>query len=143
MSKSLITPWSCTCRRLRAQADWSGKGEAGIVFARGNSDTDTANVKFGLARELDRWKHSFDVFVLRASNNGITNAESYGAAWQSDFKMSERSFWFGNLATNRTSSAALTLRPAQRRAMATSSSTPRPPNWSASSARDIAGSSTH
>jgi putative salt-induced outer membrane protein len=80
-----------------AHAAWSGKGEAGIVFARGNSDTDTTNVKLDLARELDRWKHSVGVLALRAANNGTTNAERYGAAWQSDFKLSDRSFWFGNL----------------------------------------------
>jgi putative salt-induced outer membrane protein len=80
-----------------AHAEWSGKGEAGIVFARGNSDTDTTNVKLDLARELDRWKHGFGVLALRAANNGTTNAERYGAAWQSDFKLSDRSFWFGNL----------------------------------------------
>lgn len=80
-----------------AQADWSGKGEAGIVFARGNSETDTANIKLDMARELDRWKHGFGIAVLRASNNSITNAERYGAAWQSDFKINDRDFWFGNL----------------------------------------------
>lgn len=97
MSKSLVTLLVLSTFSGFAQAGWSGKGEAGIVFARGNSDTDTANVKFGLARELDRWKHSFDILALRAANNGTTNAERYGAAWQSDFKMSDRSFWFGNL----------------------------------------------
>ncbi len=80
-----------------AAADWSGKGEAGIVFARGNSDTDTTNIKLDMARELDRWKHSFGVLALRAANNGTTNAERYGAGWQSDFKLSDRSFWYGNL----------------------------------------------
>jgi putative salt-induced outer membrane protein len=80
-----------------AQADWSGKGEAGIVFATGNSRTETANVKLDLARELDRWKHGFGIAVLRASNNNVTNAERYGAVWQSNFKINDRSFWFGNL----------------------------------------------
>ncbi len=80
-----------------AHAQWKGKGEVGIVFARGNSDTDTANVKVDTSREVDRWKHSFGVAALRAANNGATTAERYGAAWQSDYKLTDRSYWFGGL----------------------------------------------
>jgi len=82
---------------VAAEADWSGKGEGGIVFSRGNADNDNANLRLELARELDRWKHGFAVSALRASNDGDTTAERYGASWQSDFKLTERSFWFGGL----------------------------------------------
>lgn len=80
-----------------AEANWSGKGEGGIVFSRGNADNDNANLRLELARELDRWKHGFAVSTLRSSNDGDTTAERYGASWQSDFKLTERSFWFGGL----------------------------------------------
>ncbi|MCU0757708.1 MAG: DUF481 domain-containing protein [Steroidobacteraceae bacterium] len=82
---------------LPAAAQWKGKGEVGIVFARGNADTDTANVKLDTSREVDRWKHAFGVAALRATNAGVKTAERYGAAWQSDYKLTERSFWFGGL----------------------------------------------
>ena len=82
---------------VAAEANWSGKGEGGIVFSRGNADNDNANLRLELARELDRWKHGFAVSALRASNDGDTTAERYGASWQSDFKLTERSFWFGGL----------------------------------------------
>jgi putative salt-induced outer membrane protein len=82
---------------LPATAQWKGKGEVGIVFARGNADTDTANVKLDTSREVDRWKHSFGVAALRAANDGVVTAERYGASWQSDYKLSDRSFWFGGL----------------------------------------------
>ena len=62
------------------------------MFARGNSDTETANVKLDTSREVDRWKHSFGVAALRAGNEGLTTAERYGANWQSDYKLTERSF---------------------------------------------------
>jgi putative salt-induced outer membrane protein len=80
-----------------AEAQWKGKGEVGVVLARGNSETETANVKLDLATELDRWKHGFGIAALRASNDGLLTAERYGAFWQSDFEISERSFWFGGL----------------------------------------------
>ena len=80
-----------------ARADWSGKGEAGIVFARGNSDTETANVKLDMAREVEKWKHGFGGALLRAKNDGSKTADRYGVFWQSDYKFSERNYWFGAL----------------------------------------------
>ena len=80
-----------------AAAEWKGKGEVGAVLARGNSDADTINLKLDMATEVDRWKHGFGVQALRATNSGDKTAERYGAFWQSDWKFSERSFWFGGL----------------------------------------------
>ena len=67
----------------QALAQWKGKGEAGAVIARGNSDADTINLKLEMAKELDRWKHSFGIQALRATND-------------SD-KTAERSYLFGGL----------------------------------------------
>ncbi|MFO1425679.1 MAG: DUF481 domain-containing protein [Steroidobacteraceae bacterium] len=80
-----------------AHAEWKGKGEAGVVLARGNTDTDTANVKLDMATERDQWKHSFGIAALRASDHGDLTAERYGAFGQSDYKLTERSYWFGGL----------------------------------------------
>ena len=82
---------------LPAAAQWKGKGEVGIVFARGNSDTDTANVKLDTSREVERWKHSFGVTALRAAISGDKTVERYGANWQSDYKLTECFYWFGGL----------------------------------------------
>jgi len=82
---------------LPAEAQWKGKGEVGIVFASGNTDTETTNVKLDTSREVDRWKHAFGVAALRAVNDGLKTAERYGATWQSDYRLTERSFWFGGL----------------------------------------------
>jgi len=80
-----------------AAAEWKGKGEVGAVMARGNSDADTVNIKLDMSRELDRWKHNFGILALRATNDGDKTAERYGAYWQSDYKFSDRSYWFGGL----------------------------------------------
>ena len=80
-----------------ARADWKGKGEAGVVLARGNSDADTLNLKLDMATELEQWKHSFGVAALRSSTDGDLTAERYAAFGQSDYKISDRSFWFGGL----------------------------------------------
>lgn len=81
-----------------AQADpWKGKGEAGIVFARGNSDSDTVNIKLAMSKVIDLWKHSLDMSYLRASSNGVESSNRFVGGWQSDYKVSERSFAFGAL----------------------------------------------
>jgi putative salt-induced outer membrane protein YdiY len=50
------------------QAAWKGKGEAGIVFARGNSTADTVNLKLGMSNEIDNRKHSLEMAALRATS---------------------------------------------------------------------------
>lgn len=82
---------------VSAEADWKGKGELGVVLARGNSDTDTVNAKLEAARESDRWKHGFGLAALRATNAGDRTAERYGGFWQTDYKFSERTYAFGGL----------------------------------------------
>lgn len=78
-------------------ADWKGKGEAGVVFARGNTVADTINAKLAMSDQVGDWKHSLDVAALRAATNGIQSANRYGAGWQSDYAISKKSFWFGGL----------------------------------------------
>ncbi len=76
---------------------WKGKGEAGLVFARGNSVADTINFKLGMSKEVEQWKHALEMSALRASTDGVESAERYMAGWQSDYKLSARTFWFSGL----------------------------------------------
>lgn len=79
-----------------AHADWTGKGEAGLVIASGNTDTKTANVKFQFANEIDKWKHQFDGAALYASSDSDgTTAQRWEVSEQSDYNYSPRDFWFG------------------------------------------------
>jgi putative salt-induced outer membrane protein len=81
-----------------AHADpWKGKGEAGLVYARGNSDSDSVNLKLAMSKEIDRWKHSLDMSYLRSSSDGLESANRFVGGWQSDYKISEPVFAFGAL----------------------------------------------
>lgn len=80
---------------LPAHADWTGQGEAGLVIADGNTDAKTANAKLKLATEIDKWKHSFGLAGLYASDDDGTTAQRWEAFGQSDYNFSERTFWFG------------------------------------------------
>lgn len=79
-----------------AHADWTGKGEAGLVIASGNTDTTTANAKLALATEIDKWKHQFGGAGLYASTDpdGIS-ARRWEVFEQTDYNFSPRNFWFG------------------------------------------------
>jgi putative salt-induced outer membrane protein len=86
-----------------AMAEWKGKAEAGIVLARGNTETTTANGKLDMANELDKWKHSAFLAALYAESEDSvtseleTSAERYEGRWQSDYKFRPRAYWFGGL----------------------------------------------
>lgn len=78
-----------------AQADWTGKGEAGLVIASGNTDTETANAKVQLTKETDNWKNSFGGAALYASDQEGKTANRWEAFGQSDWKFTTRNFLFG------------------------------------------------
>jgi putative salt-induced outer membrane protein len=78
-----------------AQADWSGKGEAGLVIASGNTDTETANAKVQLTNETDNWKNMAGAAALYASDEDGKTANRYEVLGQSDWKFTTRNFLFG------------------------------------------------
>jgi putative salt-induced outer membrane protein len=79
-----------------AQAQWSLKAEAGAVASRGNTETDSANAKFDVAREYEVWKHQLGLAAVYASDDSGATAQRWSARAQSDYKFSEKGFWFGS-----------------------------------------------
>jgi putative salt-induced outer membrane protein len=78
-----------------AMADWTGKAEAGLVLASGNTEAESANAKFQLANEVGQWKHQFGAAALYASDDVGTTAQRWDAFAQGDYNFSPRTFWFG------------------------------------------------
>lgn len=82
---------------------WSGKGEAGLALSSSNAGThsSSANAKLDFAYELPRWKHAFGGSGVYASSENAGDAEKtvtdnrWEAHEQSDFKFSDKNFWFG------------------------------------------------
>ncbi|MFT3907057.1 MAG: DUF481 domain-containing protein [Steroidobacteraceae bacterium] len=89
--------WVLALGSAAAHAEWKGKGEAGVVVARGNTDTDTVSLKLDMTDEVDQWKHALSLAALRAATDGDTSANRVTAGWQSDYKFSDRAFTFGAL----------------------------------------------
>lgn len=83
-----------SCFPVLASAQWTAKAEAGLVAARGNSDTDTANLKFNVAREFVRWKHSLEFAGVYASDNTGTTGQRWNVREQTDYDFNGKGFWF-------------------------------------------------
>lgn len=77
---------------------WSGKGQAGYVMSRGNSETDSANAKLDLNLLTPAWKHTLSLDGLFGRSTGITSAERWDVRLQSDYTINTRLFSFGAFA---------------------------------------------
>lgn len=80
---------------LSAQADWSGKGEAGLVLANGNTSARTDNAKLNIADSWGDWKETVDLKGLHASSAGMTTANQAYAQSQTNYALSPDAYWFG------------------------------------------------
>jgi len=77
-----------------AQAQWTGKAELGFLQSSGNAESTSANTKFDLKRETDKWINTIYVGALYGNNGEFTNAERYEARYQLDYKINDRLSWF-------------------------------------------------
>ena len=77
-----------------AAADWSGKGEAGLVISSGNSETESANFKVELTNEIGDWKHSAGIVGLYASQDDVDTAERWALFGETDYSLNPKTFVF-------------------------------------------------
>lgn len=79
-----------------AHADWSGRGELGLVLARGNWNTTSFHGNVEVTREVARWTHEFAADVLRTRNDGVTSADRFELQGASQYAFGPRAFaWSG------------------------------------------------
>lgn len=80
-----------------ALAEWKGKGELGLVLARGNTNTETINAKADLTSESDQWKHLVGFSLLHSTSSDIVTGDRYELHGQSDYSLTARSYMLGSL----------------------------------------------
>jgi len=83
---------------VTAPMGWSGKGEAGLVLARGNADTTSANAKLDAMDIVNDWKHTVHVGFLYGRNVSFATAQRLEGAWQTDYNFGKQAFVFGSVA---------------------------------------------
>lgn len=80
-----------------AHADWTGKGEGGLLLSRGNSEATSGNVKLDLSREGEAWTHKAALAALYGRNAEFANAQRYEARYELRRELGARTFAFGSL----------------------------------------------
>jgi putative salt-induced outer membrane protein len=78
-----------------ALAQWTGKGEAGVAVASGNTDTKSANIKLAAGKKVDAWEHSAGFAAIYVSDDLGTTAQRWELAGQSRYQFNPRDFWYG------------------------------------------------
>lgn len=76
--------------------DWKGKGELGYVLVGGNTESEVLNLGVEFSKEQGNWSHSSKLTAVKATSNDVDSAESYSAGWRSEYKLSDRSYVFGD-----------------------------------------------
>lgn len=85
-----------TCVASQSHAQWTAKVEAGVVAARGNSESDTSNLKLKIARRFERWLHTLDASGVYAADDTGAISQRWSVREQSDYEFSDKGFWFGS-----------------------------------------------
>jgi putative salt-induced outer membrane protein len=79
-----------------AFAQWTGKGEAGLVITTGNAETTSGNVKLAMQKAAGDWTHKFGLAGVYIANDVDTTAQRWEAAAQTQRTLNERNYWFGS-----------------------------------------------
>ena len=98
MKLKLLTLAIGLCLSNAALAEgWTGQGEAGLIKASGNTDSENVNIGLKFAHIGDVWTNEFALSVLSASNDDIDTAESLAADYTLKRALTDRSNVFFNL----------------------------------------------
>ena len=76
----------------------SGKVALGYLATSGNSDSENLSLGFSGDYYTEVWHHNLEGRAIQASTSGVTTAEAYGLAWQSDRDFGEKSYMFARAA---------------------------------------------
>jgi putative salt-induced outer membrane protein len=79
------------------QDTWIGKGQAGFLESKGNSNAESINGNLDVWRFDGPWKNELVLVALYGKNNGLVSAERYEAREQTNYNFAPRIFAFGGL----------------------------------------------
>lgn len=76
---------------------WSGEAEVGILMTRGNTHTDSQNIKLGVKYKTGNWDHKLRLASLRATDNAVVSADRFSALFRSTYQIGLKAYAFGDL----------------------------------------------
>ncbi len=78
-----------------AFAQWSGKGEAGLAVASGNTDTKSGNAKLVIGKKVEAWEHSVGFAGNYIADDVGTTGQRFELFGETRYQFNPRDFWFG------------------------------------------------
>jgi putative salt-induced outer membrane protein len=78
-----------------AFAQWTGKGQLGVILETGNGDSLNANARAEVKRTIDDWQHRLAASVIYEADEGDTSSQSWEVEGDSRYSFNPRDFWFG------------------------------------------------
>ncbi len=79
----------------KAASAWGGEAEVGILITRGNTHTDTQNIKLGVHYTSGAWEHKLKIESLRTKDNDVVTADRFGVDYRSTYQISNVDYTFG------------------------------------------------
>jgi putative salt-induced outer membrane protein len=92
LSLFLVTP---LLAQEEAVSPWSGKATLGYLATSGNTENSSLNSGFEVGYTIGKWAHLLKMLAINSSESEQTTAESYEAAWKTEYNFSENNFMFG------------------------------------------------
>jgi putative salt-induced outer membrane protein len=80
-----------------AAAQWSGKGQLGVVVSSGNSTAKSGSLKLAATNISGPWTHKFNFASVYSSDAVSTTAQRWEAQEQSNYAIDKDDFVFGGL----------------------------------------------
>ena len=78
-----------------AVGPWSGKATLGYLATSGNTENSSLNSGFEVGYASGKWVHLLKMLAINSSESERTTAESYEAAWKTEYNFNENNFMFG------------------------------------------------
>lgn len=91
----------CMLAAAPVSADFTGKGELGLLFATGNSETETFNTRLELVYEQERWINESTLSYVLGRDSGETNSNRLVATNRTKYSLDPRSYVVGALRYDR------------------------------------------
>lgn len=88
---------STTTAPAKPVSAWRGEAEVGILLTRGNTHTNSQNIKLGVQYTTGKWQHKLRLKSLRASDNGVVSADRFSALFRSTYQIGLKAYLFGEL----------------------------------------------
>lgn len=86
-----------TAAEAANEAIWSGNAELGFIETSGNSDTQSLNGKFAIAREKGNYKIGLKTDALSSKESGTTSKEKYTAELKTEYSLDEFDYLTSNI----------------------------------------------